>query len=1230
MIGEPALISVRLNKGHRTQALVDTGCDFYAIVDESLARKLRLPLVDRSARPLRGFAEGVNDTEATGVARISVEISGHAEELYAYVVRGLDQDLFLGKPWFEKNQILYDAAKRRMHHGIADVTIHLTGQEESGRVREIRAARVVAASTFAALCRRIKRSKESASGWIRAISISDINKALQKKADDTLLDRVPEKYRRDFGELFSAKAAAKLPPHRPGIDHKIELIKNTDGMEPSLPWGPLYSMSREELLVLRKVLNDLLDKGFIRASSSEAAAPVLFVRKGNGGLRLCCDYRALNAITRRDRYPLPLISETLRNLARARWFTKLDVTAAFHKIRMAEGHEGKTAFRTRYGLFEWLVCPFGLNGAPATFQRYINITLKEFLDIFVTAYMDNILIYSSGSRRDHEAKVRRVLEALKKAGLHLDPGKCEFEVKTIKYLGFIITAGKGVSCDPEKLRAIREWSAPESVKGIRSFLGFANYYRIFIKNFSGLTVPLTALTKKGVAFRWEKAEEAAFQEIKRRFLAEPMLRHWDPDRPTTLETDCSGFATGGILSQEDAEGRHCVIAYHSRKLTPAEYNYEIHDKEMLAIICCLEAWAAELHSCSRFKILTDHRNLQYFMTRRQLTERQSRWAGQLASFDFELRYRKGSLNTAADALSRREQDRPRDFDDEREQGRCLQLIPEQALRRSDPLPRVRRLMIPRVPGTAVFASDPELQELWDQAVKDDAIYRRAYAAVATKERSFPARLSLKVGIDECRIVGEGPLTFRDRIWIPSKGEECTLRTRIIQKAHDSPISGHPGRDNTLAILTRQFFWPGMGKDVRRFVRNCDGCNGGHIWRQAKRGLLKPLPIPQRIHSDLAMDFITDLPPTGPEGAQNMWVITDRLGKNTTLERMETMEAEACAERFLQCHYRFHGFPRSIVSDRGSNWTSRFWRRLCKLTGIDQRLSTAYHPQTDGATERINQEVEAYLRIFTCYAQSDWGDLLPGAMLALNNREHSAIKMSPFFLNHGYNVTPIALAETTETAEPALHEKEQAANALVSKMQEAVEYAQAALAAAQDRYEESANARRKPAERFEVGDKVWLSMANYRTPRPSKKLDWLHHKYTVTRVLGSHTVELDVPSAIHPRFHVDLLRRAGTDPLPGQQQDNWQPPAVRDADGDEEWHIEKILCARWWKQGRKRIRQALVKWLGYREPTWEPTEGLQETAALEEFENRHGPIATNDGPLQEHQPERRRRGERTRR
>ena len=370
----------------------------------------------------------------------------------------------------------------------------------------------------------------------------DIEKALAPKLQVDAATKLPPHYH-DFLPVFDPGNAKLLPPHRPD-DHKIELMpgKNPPAMR-------AYPMSTEELRVLRQYLIDELRKGYIRTSTSPAAAPVLFAKKPGGGLRFCVDYRALNAITVKNRYPLPLIRETLAQLSSARYFTKLDVASAFNNIRIAEGHEWMTAFMTRYGLYETLVMPFGLTNAPATFQTYINKALHPWLDVFCTAYIDDILIYSN-TLEEHREHVRTILQALQKAGLHLDIRKCEFEVNEVTYLGMIIS-DSGVKMDPTKIHAITSWQPPSNLKDIQGFLGFANFYRRFIRGFSRLVRPLVALTCKGAVFNWSSACEKAFQNLKAAFTSAPVLRHFDPSREVFVETDASDFVSSGILSQKD-------------------------------------------------------------------------------------------------------------------------------------------------------------------------------------------------------------------------------------------------------------------------------------------------------------------------------------------------------------------------------------------------------------------------------------------------------------------------------------------------------------------------------------------------------------------------------------------------------------------------------------------------------------------------------------------------------
>lgn len=323
------------------------------------------------------------------------------------------------------------------------------------------------------------------------LSVEDIEEALKEKPLMNVAEELPEIYH-DFLPVFSMEEAEKPPPQRP-CDHKIKLRPGTEH-----PWGPLYNMSRGELEVLKKYLKDNLERGFIRPSISPASSPVLFVKKPGGGFRFCVNYRALNDITIKNRYPIPRIHETLTVLGSAKFFTKLDVISAFHRMRIALGNEYLTAFRTRYGLFEYRVMPFGLANVPSSFQNFINDTLKGYLDEFCTAYIEDILIFSK-TIEEHQEHVKKVLMRLKEAGFQIDIKKCEFHKQSVKFLGLIIST-EGIKMDSSKLKVINDWPIPNNVKELQKFIGFANFYRRFIYKFGSTVMPSTDLTKKILLF----------------------------------------------------------------------------------------------------------------------------------------------------------------------------------------------------------------------------------------------------------------------------------------------------------------------------------------------------------------------------------------------------------------------------------------------------------------------------------------------------------------------------------------------------------------------------------------------------------------------------------------------------------------------------------------------------------------------------------------------------------
>ena len=1209
MDSQPFYVNIGVNREYYSIAHVDSGCLCYGTVNEALVRKARLPRIPITPRTLDEVSTSLPGA-IRGVTYADIDIDGYRKKrFFFYIIPEQKDEVLLGRTWMNREDVVLYPSKGLLHIGSQDHWV----KERDPDHRERYELQRQPAATFAGLVRRARREKQDQRGLrIFSASLADIEKALAPKKKTDAREKLPRHYH-EYLSVFDRGQADRLPPHRHGSDHKIVLERDANGREKEPPWGPLYGMSREELIVLRRTLTELLDKGFIRASSSPASAPVLFVRKPGGGLRFCVDYRGLNAITKKDRYPLPLIEETLRSLSKAKWLTKLDVIAAFHKVRIEKGDEWKTAFRTRYGLYEWLVTPFGLTGAPATFQRYINHTLREFLDEFCSAYIDDILIYSNGSLADHRKKVKQVLARLRDAGLQIDIDKCEFEATSVKYLGFIVEAGKGIRVDPEKVQAIQQWQRPRSVKGVRSFLGFANYYRQFIPKFSNIASPLTALTKKDAAFAWSKECQTAFEELKLRLITAPVLAQWDPDRETVVETDSSGYVTGGALSQRGDDGIMRPVAFFSKKNAPAECNYPIHDKELLAIIRCLEHWDAELRSVASFTVLTDHLNLQYFTKKQPLSERQARWAETLSRYNFTIKHRPGKEAMVPDALSRREQDMPQNVEDERLRGRRVQLLE----------PRKGGGLVTKVKSGYVTKgdtdqagdetagqdesvenpfTDEELQGLWDEGLKQHNRYWLIRKAVQQGERRLPSQWGLPVMLSECSIDDGQRLRWRERIWVPNYEP---LRTRLMQETHDSALAGHPGRDMLKSLLSRRFYWPGLDADARRFVRNCDVCGRSNIWREKRRGLLKPLPIPERIWSELSIDFVTDLPPTKSNGSTNLMVVTDRLSKSVIFESLKDITAETTAKALVRNVVQHHGIPGAIVTDRGTQFTSRMWKRLCELLRIKQRLSTAWHPETDGATERANQEVERYIRIFATYAQDDWDELLPSAAMAINNRTATSTGQSPFFLTHGYHIEPIQVKEKlrVDGKSPVAR-----AEGIVQRLQEATQWAQAAMASAQERQEENTNTRRQPSDQFKPGDKVWLRLRNIRSNRPSKKLDWLSGKYTVLETIGSHACRLDTPPGVHNVFHVSLLRLAADDPLPSQTSDDYRPPAILTDDG-ELWEVEEI-------RGQKKVgRQwkVLVKWVGYVEPTWEPVKHLADTTALAQYEAVHGKVGSKQAP-----------------
>jgi len=453
------------------------------------------------------------------------------------------------------------------------------------------------------------------------VSFYDINTAIETKdLRERLLEEIVPKQYHEFLPLFNKVLADRLPPYRPGIDHEVRLKQGETST-----WGPLYSMSRAELVALKEWLEENMSKGFIRQSSSPFAARVLFAKKQDGRLQFCIDYRDINSKTIKNQYPLPLIQETLNLLRQARVYTKLDVCGAYDLLWVKQGDEHKLAFRTRYGLFEPIVMQFGTMNAPADFQGYINNTIREPLDDFASAYLDDILIYSD-LEEEHVEHVKWVMKCLLEAGVYLKPEKCEFHKEIVRYLGLIIST-TGISMYEDKVETVRNWSREKKTKNgrlhnlfeVQQFLGFCNYYQRFIPKYFDKAEPLTRLTKKDEPFIWETEQRLAFGMMVTAFTTAPVLGHFNLDREVIIETDASDYVSAGVLSQYDDEGVLHPVAYFSKKHSPAECNYDIYDMELMAIIKSLEEWRPECEGAAYpLKMKIDHQNLEYFMSTKLL------------------------------------------------------------------------------------------------------------------------------------------------------------------------------------------------------------------------------------------------------------------------------------------------------------------------------------------------------------------------------------------------------------------------------------------------------------------------------------------------------------------------------------------------------------------------------------------------------------------------------------
>ncbi|KAI2644866.1 Transposon Ty3-I Gag-Pol polyprotein [Labeo rohita] len=956
--------------GHQrivTTAFVDSGAagnfidQAYAaqlgIETEVLSQPLNITAID--GRPLNFSPVTLRTKE------LHLQIDNHSEKIHLYITSITSLPIILGHPWLIKHDPFISWTTNRIVHWGA------TCQE---------------------LCLRAEAGTCSGESGV----------------PDVKLEEIPAPYR-DLAEVFSKGRAARLPPHRP-YDLAIDLVP---GAVP--PRGHLYSLSATEHQAMEEYMAEGLRAGTICPSSSPAAAGFFFVKKKDGGLRPCVDYRGLNQITIKNRHPLPLTNTALDALSGARFFTKLDLRSAYNLVRIREGDEWKTAFITPTGHYETLVMPFGLCNSPSVFQQFINDVLRDMLGRWCYAYLDDILVYSK-MLEEHTQHVRAVLRRLLAHQLYCKLEKCAFHQHTTTFLGFVISS-QGVAMDPQKLKAVRSWPLPTSLKQLQRFLGFANFYRRFIQGFSATAAPLTALTKP---------------------------------------------------SRGDFQ------------LTP-------------------EAVQAFKKLCHLFTTAPT----------KQLTLRQARWALFFEHFNFQLSYRPGSKNTKADAISRQHQ---RDTTS------------------SDPAPVL--------PPHIILAP-------------------------------------LQWGLEERVRQSHGqepppPETPAGRLFVPDH-----LRREVLQWGHDSTLAGHQGVQRTISFIGRAFWWKTLRRDVQEYVQACNICARSKTINSPSTGELQPLPIPKRPWSHISVDFVTGLPDS--QGKNTILTIVDRFSKAVHLVALTGLpSAKTTVELILEHVVRLHGFPKDIVSDRGPQFTAKFWQACCRLVGTTSSLSSGHHPQTNGQTERANQQLERFLRCFAGEHQRSWARYLVWAELSNNLHTSSATNLSPF--------------------------------ELVRRCRRLWNHARTAIQKANRRYTIQHRRRHPPGRLFHVGDRVYLSTRNINLKTEAKKLTpRFIGPYKITHRLNPVTFRLQLPASlrVHPVFHQSQLKPVFFSPLSPQVT---APPPVRIIDGGPAYTVRWILDSR----TRGRGTQYLVDWEGYgpEERSWVPGRFILDPALIQDYRRR---VSSAPGP-----------------
>jgi len=767
---------------------------------------------------------------------------------------------------------------------------------------------------------------------------------------------------------------------------------------------------------------------------------------------------------------------------------------------MKKGKEWKTVFWTRYKHYEYTVMPFELKNAPATFQRLINDTLREYLNDFAITYLNDILIYSDDLEM-HRSHVHKVLKKLNKRTLYVKKSKSKFEAKEIEFLDYIIQPEQ-IKKNSKKMNAVRNWPPSKQVKEVQAFLRLTNYYWKFVPNYAKIAEPLTQLTHKNKRWHWDREQEDAFHALKKSLSRTAHLRILNSTCKKILKTDASDFAVGACLYQIK-DGQQRPIAYQSRKLSGLKERYEVHDKELLVIVKALQDWRPYLAGTEKpIQIYTDHKNLRNFATTKQLNQWQVCWAEQLADYEFQIHYKKGNENGGADALSRQ-------------------------------------------------PDHEEVEKIHAEILSEDD------KGILTK------------GLAATYKVKQTPL----------------MNEEMIQVCHNGRAGGHLEVKRTEDLIQRRHNISDLRNWITEYIARCDSCHRNKIQRDKRFDRVTQLDTLNAPWESITMNFITKLSiskdPAWGVKFDSILTIVDRLTKYTMfISFKETATAPVLTYTILQELINNHGLPKEFITNRDKLFTSKFWETLTAELRINHKMSTAYHPQTDGQSKQMNQTVKMYLRHYVNRNQDNWVQLLSTAQFVYNNTQNKTTEETPFWANYEYN--------PKVWREPRVH-RSQSQKAILD------------IAEIKKLHKDLTNRIQQQSEQtteikpFVVEERVYLRTNNVHVKQQSKKLNNKSiEPFKVKRNIKGLSYELDLLKEmwIHSVFHTFMLQCCNQF-IPLQTTETSVEP-------DKEYQVENILEKRM-ISGKTHY---LVKWKEYNtsENTWEPKENLLNCArTLQQFE-----------------------------